>query len=334
MKGRQDHISVIRKSTVIITCFILLAFLALIALRIGSVSYTNSQIIKSLFDTNSTVHTVIINLRLPRVILAVFVGMCLAASGTLLQAVMQNPLADPGIIGVSSGASVVATIVFLVTPSLLGALPLLAFVGAAAACCLIYVMAWKRGVDPVRIILAGTAINTMLGGVSSFLTLLNSDNLQGVLSWMNGSLSAKSWSQTNVLIVYGTIGLVLALFCIKAANALQLGDDMAKNLGLRVNLMRVILSAVAAFLAASTVAVAGMIGFVGLIVPHIARLLMGSNHKSMLPGSMLMGAIVVLFADTVGRTIVSPMEIPLGIVMSVLGGPFFLYLLRRGRKEC
>lgn len=334
MKGSQDHISVLRKSTVIITCFVLLGILALIALRIGSVSYTNSQIIESLFDTNSTVHTVIINLRLPRVILAVFVGMCLAASGTLLQAVMQNPLADPGIIGVSSGASVVATIVFLVTPSLLGALPLLAFVGAAGACCLIYVMAWKRGVDPVRIILAGTAINTMLGGISSFLTLLNSDNLQGVLSWMNGSLSAKSWSQTNVLIIYGTIGLVLALFCIKAANALQLGDDMAKNLGLRVNLMRVILSAVAAFLAASTVAVAGMIGFVGLIVPHIARLLMGSNHKSMLPGSMLMGAIVVLFADTVGRTIVSPMEIPLGIVMSVLGGPFFLYLLRRGRKEC
>ena len=202
----------------------------------------------------------------------------------------------------------------------------------AGACVLIYLLSWKRGADPVRIILAGVAINTMLSGVTSFLTLMNSDSLQGVLSWLNGSLSGKSWYQVQTMGIYGAIGIVLALLCIKGANVLQLGDDMAKNLGTRVNLTRVLLSAVSAFLAASTVAVVGMIGFVGLIVPHVTRMLVGSNHKVMLPASLLLGAFVVLAADTIGRTIVAPIEIPVGIVMSVVGGPFFLFLLRRKRK--
>ena len=332
MKTRTKKIGFIRVGLTFFICLGIMVVLSLIALRIGSVEYSTSEIISALMDPTSTTYTIIVNLRLPRVILAILVGMCLAASGTLLQAVMQNPLADPGIIGVSSGASVVATIVFLVTPTLIHSLPLLAFFGAAAACFLIYIMAWKKGVDPTRIILAGTAINAMLGGVSSFLTLLNSDNLQGVLSWMNGSLTAKSWGQVQVMAVYGIIGLVLALLCTKPANTLQLGDDMAKNLGVKVNHVRIILSGVAAFLAASTVAVVGMVGFVGLIVPHITRLLVGSNHRIMLPTSILMGGCVILFADTVGRTIAAPLEIPLGIIMSVIGGPFFLYLLRRGRK--
>ena len=258
--------------------------------------------------------------------------MCLAAAGALLQAVMQNPLADPGIIGVSSGASTAATIIFLVFPTATASVPIFSFVGAAGACVLIYLLSWKRGADPVRIILAGVAINTMLSGVTSFLTLMNSDSLQGVLSWLNGSLSGKSWYQVQTMGIYSAIGIVLALLCIKGANVLQLGDDMAKNLGTRVNLTRVLLSAVSAFLAASTVAVVGMIGFVGLIVPHVTRMLVGSNHKVMLPASLLLGAFVVLAADTIGRTIVAPIEIPVGIVMSVVGGPFFLFLLRRKRK--
>lgn len=322
----------VKVSIVFIALPILIFMLAILALRIGSVGFSTGEIITGLFDANSPVHTIIMNLRLPRVILAILIGICLAASGSLLQAVMQNPLADPGIIGVSSGASTAATIIFLVFPAATASVPLFAFVGAAGACILIYLLSWKKGADPVRIILAGVAINTMLGGLTSFLTLMNSDSLQGVLSWMNGSLAAKSWSQVNVMSIYGAIGIILALFCIKGANVLQLGDDMAKNLGTRVNTTRIVLSAVSAFLAASTVAVVGMIGFVGLIVPHITRMLVGSNHKVMIPASMLMGAFIVLAADTVGRTIVAPIEIPVGIVMAVLGGPFFLFLLRKGKK--
>ena len=333
MVKAEKKVGMFRIGLVFVVSLCILAVLSVLALRIGSVSYTTAEILESIFDPSSTIHTIIVNLRLPRVLLAAIVGMCLAAAGTLLQAVMQNPLADPGIIGVSSGASVAATVVFLVVPSWTSSLPVLAFLGAAAACLIIYLMAWKRGVEPTRIILAGTAVNAMLGAVSSFLTLLNADNLQGVLSWMNGSMAAVSWADVRQLGIYGGIGLVLALLCIKPANALQLGDDMAKNLGLRVNGMRILLSGVGAFLAAATVSVVGMIGFVGLVVPHITRLLVGSNHRAMLPTGMVLGACVVLFADTLGRTIAAPMEIPLGIIMAILGGPFFLFLLRRGRKK-
>ena len=333
MVKAEKKVGMFRIGLVFVVSLCILAVLSVLALRIGSVSYTTAEILESIFDPSSTIHTIIVNLRLPRVLLAAIVGMCLAAAGTLLQAVMQNPLADPGIIGVSSGASVAATVVFLVVPSWTSSLPVLAFLGAAAACLIIYLMAWKRGVEPTRICLAGTAVNAMLGAVSSFLTLLNADNLQGVLSWMNGSMAAVSWADVRQLGIYGGIGLVLALLCIKPANALQLGDDMAKNLGLRVNGMRILLSGVGAFLAAATVSVVGMIGFVGLVVPHITRLLVGSNHRVMLPTGMVLGACVVLFADTLGRTIAAPMEIPLGIIMAILGGPFFLFLLRRGRKK-
>ena len=333
MVKAEKKVGMFRIGLVFVVSLCILAVLSVLALRIGSVSYTTAEILESIFDPSSTIHTIIVNLRLPRVLLAAIVGMWLAAAGTLLQAVMQNPLADPGIIGVSSGASVAATVVFLVVPSWTSSLPVLAFLGAAAACLIIYLMAWKRGVEPTRIILAGTAVNAMLGAVSSFLTLLNADNLQGVLSWMNGSMAAVSWADVRQLGIYGGIGLVLALLCIKPANALQLGDDMAKNLGLRVNGMRILLSGVGAFLAAATVSVVGMIGFVGLVVPHITRLLVGSNHRVMLPTGMVLGACVVLFADTLGRTIAAPMEIPLGIIMAILGGPFFLFLLRRGRKK-
>lgn len=197
---------------------------------------------------------------------------------------------------------------------------------------LIYALAWKGGVDPVRIILSGVAINSVLGGYNSLLQLMNSDNLSGVLAFMNGSLSGMSWVHVRTAVIYTAVGLLLALLCIRHANALQLGDEMAKNLGIRVNASRICLSAVSAFLAAATVSVVGMIGFVGLVVPHIARMLVGSDYKVMLPTSILLGAVTLLFADTIGRTIVPGMEIPVGVVMAVSGGPFFLYMLRKRGK--
>ena len=161
---------------------------------------------------------------------------------------------------------------------------------------------------------------------------MNSDNLTGVLAFMNGSLSGMSWTHVRTILSYSVIGLLLSLLCIRHANALQLGDEMAKNLGVRVNGARIALSAVSAFLAAATVSVVGMISFVGLVVPHISRMLVGSDYKVMLPTSILMGSLTLLVADTIGRTIVPGMEIPVGIVMSVCGGPFFLYMLRKRGK--
>ena len=274
-------------------------------------------------------YAIVMSLRVPRALLAIIVGACLSVAGALLQAVMKNPLADPGSIGVSAGASTAAITVLLVFPNLTYSVPLFAFVGAGFACLLIYVMAWKDGVDPVRIILSGVAINSVLGGYNSFLQLQNSDNLQGVLAFMNGSLSGGMWMDVQIMGLYAVIGLLAAFGCIKNANALQLGDEMAKNLGVRVNLSRIVLSAVSAFLAAATVSQVGMIGFVGLVAPHIARMLVGSDYKVLIPTSLLTGSLMVLLADTIGRSIWPGTEIPVGVMMSVFGGPFFLYMLRK-----
>ena len=332
MKTKQK-ISLLRVSSVMLVLLILLGLCSVLSLAVGSAGYSIQEILKALFSQeDSHVKTIVLNLRLPRIILAILIGSSLSAAGALLQSVMRNPLADPGTIGVSAGAGTAATTILLIFPQLSASVPLFAFGGAALACVLIYTMAWKGGVDPTRIILSGVAINSVLGAYNSLLQLMNSDSLEGVLAFMNGSLSGRGWHQVQIAACYASVGLVMAFLCIKSANALQLGEEMAKSLGVKVSLNRVLLSAVAAFLAAATVSVAGMIGFVGLVVPHIARLLVGSDYKVMMPVSVVLGAVVLLAADTVGRTVVPGMEIPVGIVMAVCGGPFFLYLLRKKGK--
>ena len=332
MKTKQK-ISLLRVSSVMLVLLILLGLCSVLSLAVGSAGYSIQEILKALFSQeDSPVKTIVLNLRLPRIILAILIGSSLSAAGALLQSVMRNPLADPGTIGVSAGAGTAATTILLIFPQLSASVPLFAFGGAALACVLIYTMAWKGGVDPTRIILSGVAINSVLGAYNSLLQLMNSDSLEGVLAFMNGGLSGRGWHQVQIAACYASVGLVMAFLCIKSANALQLGEEMAKSLGVKVSLNRVLLSAVAAFLAAATVSVAGMIGFVGLVVPHIARLLVGSDYKVMMPVSVVLGAVVLLAADTVGRTVVPGMEIPVGIVMAVCGGPFFLYLLRKKGK--
>ena len=332
MKTKQK-ISLLRVSSVMLVLLILLGLCSVLSLAVGSAGYSIQEILKALFSQeDSPVKTIVLNLRLPRIILAILIGSSLSAAGALLQSVMRNPLADPGTIGVSAGAGTAATTILLIFPQLSASVPLFAFGGAALACVLIYTMAWKGGVDPTRIILSGVAINSVLGAYNSLLQLMNSDSLEGVLAFMNGSLSGRGWHQVQIAACYASVGLVMAFLCIKSANALQLGEEMAKSLGAKVSLNRVLLSAVAAFLAAATVSVAGMIGFVGLVVPYIARLLVGSDYKVMMPVSVVLGAVVLLAADTVGRTVVPGMEIPVGIVMAVCGGPFFLYLLRKKGK--
>ncbi len=332
-KSPKREISLRRVGAVWALLVVALAALSLIAIAVGSAGYSVGEILRALLSgEDSTIRVIIFSLRLPRLLLAIMIGASLSASGALLQSVMRNPLADPGTIGVSAGAGTAATTVLLLFPALTNAVPLFAFGGAALACALIYSLAWKRGVDPTRIILSGVAVNSVLGAYNSLLQMMHSDSLEGVLAFMNGSLSGRAWAQVQTLSIYAAIGLVLAFMGIKSANALQLGDEMAKSLGVKVNGCRIFLSAVSAFLAAATVSVAGMIGFVGLVVPHISRLLVGSDYKAMLPTSVLLGAVVLLAADTLGRTIIPGMEIPVGIVMAVTGGPFFLYMLRKKGK--
>ncbi|MDO5734040.1 MAG: iron ABC transporter permease [Eubacteriales bacterium] len=326
----KSRVSLIRSLGVQVSLILILCLIALLSLTVGSAGYSLREIFNGLMDESSTtVRDIIFHLRLPRIIVAVVVGACLATAGALLQAVMRNPLADPGIIGVSAGAGTAATTILLLFPNAAKVVPLAAFVGAMLTCILIYILAYDGGISPLRIVLAGVAINTVLGGYNSMLRLLYSDSLSSVMAFMNGSLAAKSWSHVRLILAYGIVGLILSFLCVRGANALQLGDEMASNLGFRVSLTRILLSALAAYLAAATVSVVGMIGFIGLVVPHISRMLVGSDYRRLLPTSMLLGGVVALGGDTLGRVMIPGLELPLGIIMAVLGGPFFLYMLRR-----
>lgn len=309
---------------------ILLIVLLVLLTTVGSVNLSFGEIISALInDDNKMVTTIVYKMRLPRNILAVLVGANLAVSGILLQSVMKNPLADPGITGVSTGASVAAIIILLVAPQFTSILPIAAFIGGAIACMLVFLMAYKNGLKPGRIVLAGVAINTILGGVISYLSTMYSDRIQSAMLWLNGSLATKTWADVEMLFVYSIVGIIVSLLLIRSANVLQLGDDAATNLGFNVNLTRLLISIVAVFLAATSTAVVGVISFVGLIVPHISRMLMGSDHKFTIPFSIILGSMVLLVADTLGRTIGGAVEIPVGVIMSIVGGPFFLYLLRK-----
>lgn len=329
---KKGVLAVAKTSAVALLLLGLIVLASLVSMAVGSAGYSLQEIAKALTDpAPSTIKTVVVNLRMPRVAMALLIGAALSVAGALMQAVMRNPLADPGMIGVSTGAATAATTVLLLFPKLVMSVPFFAFGGALLAFALIYVLAWQDGVDPVRLILSGVAINSVLGAYTALLQLIYSDSLSGVLAFLNGSLSGKSWSKVEGLSIYVLSGLFIAFLCTKTANIMQLGDEMAQSLGQHVGYSRLLLSVVSAFLAAATVSYVGLIGFVGLVVPHMSRMLVGSDYRHLLPTSAILGALVLLVADTAGRTVVPGMELPVGIVMAVTGGPFFLYMLKKRR---
>ncbi|MBP2655324.1 MAG: ABC-type transporter, integral rane subunit [Firmicutes bacterium] len=310
------------------------AFIALfsigISLVIGAVNISLPDIIQAIILKGTSIKGQIIwNIRLPRTFVGALVGLNLALSGAILQAVMKNPLADPHIIGISSGAGLAGIIVLVLFPTLDYMLTPVAFIGALGAAALIYFLAWKGGIRPIRIILAGVAVSAFLGSGISALLVLYSDRVHGALMWMVGGLTARSWSHVYIIFPYTICGSILAFWGAKHLNVLSLGDEVARGLGLRVEATRIMMTAIAALLAASSVSVVGLLGFVGLIVPHAARLLLGSDYRFLLPASALLGISVVTLSDTLTRILFSPIELPVGIIMAFIGAPFFLYLLRR-----
>ena len=313
---------------------VVLAAVAVFAFILGNIVGTMDISVSDIVNTISGDHTgtnnkVIWNIRLPRMILAALVGINLALSGSMLQGVMKNPLADPSIIGISSGAGLFGILILVVFPQWQNLVPIAAFAGAMLAAVIIYLLAWKGGIDPTRIVLSGVAVSELFGAGISAILVFFSDRVHGALTFMNGSLSSRSWGEVQTILPYTIAGLLLALIFADKLNILVLGDDTARGLGLNVELTRLGFTALAALLAASAVSVVGLLGFVGLIVPHSIRLILGNNYKIMFPATALLGAALVMLSDTFARTVLSPTEIPVGIVMAVLGVPFFLYLLRK-----
>lgn len=322
----------ISPSTRIASTSILLLIFIVISIGMGSVYISPLETIQTIFTRSEEMATTIIwDLRIPRVAVAAIVGVNLALSGALLQAVMRNPLADPGLTGVSSGASVTVLAIMLVFPNFTSFVPIAAMIGGTIAVAIVYALAWKKNtISPVRIILAGVAVNAIFGGITGLLSILYSDRLPAALQWMNGSLGGKGMGDVAVLLPYSMIGWVLALFCIRSANLLSLGEKVASNLGENTNRIRILLSSVAVYLAAVSVSIVGLLGFVGLVVPHMARLIVGTNYRFVIPMSMVLGAVVLVIADTIGRTLFAPLDLPAGIIMAMVGGPYFLYLMRKG----
>ncbi|WP_374195604.1 FecCD family ABC transporter permease [Streptomyces sp. MBT53] len=277
--------------------------------------------------------------RVPRTLLAMVAGAGLAVAGAVLQTVVRNPLADPYVLGVTSGASLAAVAVLTLGPAgLPGPLhlgvPAAAFFGACATLALVVALSRHQGTTaPVRLVLAGVALSYLLQGATSYLQLrARPDQLSGVLFWLLGSVAGAQWTDLGLpatLVVVCTAWLLLHG---RSLNALAMGEETAAFLGVRVQALRLQLLAVSALLTAAVISVAGGISFVGLVVPHSVRLLIGSDHRSLLPATALAGALFLLLADLAARTVAAPMELPLGILTAVAGAPFFLWLLRRDRS--
>lgn len=277
-------------------------------------------------------------LRLPRVLGAAVVGAALSASGVLFQGLLRNSMADPYLLGTSGGAALAATIALLlpVSASVLGftLVPVAAFLGALFAVLLVYQVARIGSRTPITtLLLAGFAASSMMAAAMSFLMLLNQNTLQRVVLWTMGGVSASGWDTLVIVVPLIVTGAVAAYMLANDLNAFLLGEEQAATLGVGVERHKFMILAVAALLTGSAVAISGLVGFVGLVVPHVVRLVLGPDHRLLLPASFLSGAIFLVLADLIARMVMAPSEVPLGVVTALVGAPFFIYLLRRSKRE-
>ena len=277
---------------------------------------------------------VINTLRLPRVIVAFLVGIALAIAGTILQGLTRNPLAAPEIIGVEAGAGLAAVTLIVLLPSIPSVyLPIAAFGGALVAGLLVYGLAWERGSSPIRFILVGIGVEAIVSAlISLMITFGNIDDVSQALVWLAGSVYGRSWEHVQALLPWLIVFIPLALFCARELNTLNLGDDVARGLGSAVERQRGLLLLISVALAGASVATAGTIRFVGLMAPHLARQMVGTSHQGLMPTAALVGGLIVVLADWLGRSLFAPIELPCGLITAAVGAPYFLYLLYRNRN--
>jgi iron complex transport system permease protein len=332
---------------------LLLGIIVLLAVGIGAVSITPQQVVSILLDETGIPtgiefaerqRAVLMVIRLPRVVLGVLIGAALAVSGAAIQGLFRNPLADPGLIGISSGSALAAALTIVLGNGLLSgvvallgdlALPLAAFSGGLLTTLLIYRLATSGGRTQVAtMLLAGIAINAIAGaGIGLMTFIANDDQLRDITFWSLGSLGRASWPNIGAMLPLVLIALLPLLMLSRPLNALLLGEAEAGHLGVDVQRIKTLVVLAVALAVGAGVAVAGIIGFVGLVVPHLLRLMAGPDHRIVLPGAALLGAALLVGTDLLARTIAVPAEVPIGIMTALVGGPFFLWLLLRDRKQ-
>ena len=340
----------VRWNLILIGLLIILFFTIVVTITIGSVGPIGSgnperipmQAVWDILIGKSRLwpvsyKTIIMDIRLPRILLAALVGCALAVSGVVMQSIFRNPMADPFIIGLSSGAAVGASISILMGLSIsigIYSTPFLAFVGAGLTIFGVYFIARSRGKVKVEtLLLTGIAIGSFLTAVTSFLMYMANEQFRFLFFWLLGGLNKASWNTLAIAFSLILLGVIIIQFFARDLNAMVLGEEPAMHLGIDTGSVKKILLIFSSLVAGTAVAFTGIIGFVGLITPHIMRILVGPNHRILLPASALAGAIFLIWSDTIARTILSPTEIPVGIITAFCGAPFFVYLLQKSKKR-
>lgn len=326
-----------RGLTVMIIVFLMIVIAVIISMNTGYIRLTPMELLKTMFNNGTDKQELILfDFRLPRIVLSILIGAGLAISGAVMQGIFRNALADPGILGINAGAGLMVMLLISFYPTTSAApvylLPLVAFIGAALTAALIYRLSYTRyhGISPIRLLLTGVAVAAGMSAAMIVLTLrLDPEKYLFVATWLAGSIWGTSWKFVLSLLPWILILLPYVFYKARVMNALNLGQQTATGLGLAVTKEQFGLLAAAVGLAAASVAVSGGIGFVGLVGPHLARRLVGPRHQLMLPTSALLGSLLVITADTLGRWILQPAEVPTGIIVAVIGAPYFLYLLAR-----
>lgn len=308
---------------------ILLIVLFFLSVKTGGLSVSTQRLLRGLFVEYDKKVATIYHLRFPRIFIAVLSGAGIAVSGVLLQAVLKNPLADPGIIGISGGAGFFAAVAGLLFPGLFFFTSLFSFAGGLLAFLIVYVIAFKDGLKPTNILLIGIAINGMFEGGLRLLGQVTGQESGGIASIVEGSISLTTWKDVRILLIVVIPGVILACFSSKKCDLLQLEEKTVTSLGINVPLTRIIISLISIIIVCGCTAITGVVGFLGLIVPHMGRLIVGAEHKYLIPFSALLGSFIFLIADTLGRSLAYPREISPAILMTIVGGPVFIYLLRR-----
>ncbi|MEM7594355.1 MAG: iron ABC transporter permease [Cyanobacteria bacterium P01_A01_bin.83] len=337
-KGFTISFHLDRRVPVILLILTLVTSIAMVlSVSYGEYPISPVDVVKTLLGiptANGDYAFIINTLRLPRTIVAFLVGVGLAIAGTITQGITRNPLAAPEIIGVNAGATLAAVSLIILLPNVpVSLLPLAAFGGALTVAILIYLLAWQGGSSPVRLILVGIGFSLIASALTDIMITFGEINtVSQALVWLAGSVYGRSWSQVMALLPWIVIFGLMALLLTRELNTLNLGDEVARGLGSRVELQRGLLLLTGVALAGASVATAGAVGFVGLMSPHLGRQLVGGSHEGLLPVSAMMGGMLVVVADLLGRVLFAPLELPCGIITAAIGAPYFVYLLISRRK--
>lgn len=332
----SDHSGQFKFRFAFFLLLVILSFLTILfSVSLGPVSIPFKQIVFDLIhphNAKGVFGEILLKIRLPRVLLGFLVGGTLAVAGAGLQGSLRNPLADPYIIGTSSGAALGAAVCFLLGFESFHLVPVFAFVGAGLSIFAVLALSRRKGELPVtRVLLAGVVVGSLVWALVTFLLTMSGKNIAKLVFWLMGSLNGRTWSDFFVLLPYAVGGTIFMMLLAYPLNLLTLGEERAESLGIHPEKIKLLILLISSLLTAAAVAVSGLIGFIGLIVPHAVRILSGPDHRTLIPFSFLTGGIILVWSDTFARLVFQPAELPVGVVTALLGSPFFLYLLKRSQ---